>query len=240
MIIAHWPQIFTDNFSAWTTYENGELTIKQIGWDRLKEYGLWIQFIDESGKEIFSYNKPSDYPKEYSASELMAISTSDYKCGYTVFTGSLDDSEEICSYVIVFPNDIGKYMLHYNGDSVARLSPVVRVIILSALGTLIVSALIHGFWLSRKLSGITSGIRNISLHSYEPLKEKGMFSEIYGALNRLDREIRHADHISEETKQTRREWIANITHDLKTPLSPIKGYAEMLADSSTPDQVSIQ
>lgn len=30
----------------------------------------------------------------------------------------------------------------------------------------------------------------------------------------------------------RKEWITNITHDLKTPLSPIKGYAELLADSS--------
>lgn len=30
----------------------------------------------------------------------------------------------------------------------------------------------------------------------------------------------------------RREWIANITHDLKTPLSPIKGYAEVLHDDT--------
>ena len=30
----------------------------------------------------------------------------------------------------------------------------------------------------------------------------------------------------------RREWIANITYDLKTPLSPIKGYAEVLQDDT--------
>ena len=28
----------------------------------------------------------------------------------------------------------------------------------------------------------------------------------------------------------RKDWIANITHDLKTPLSPIKGYAEVLSE----------
>ena len=28
----------------------------------------------------------------------------------------------------------------------------------------------------------------------------------------------------------REEWIANITHDLKTPLSPIRGYAELLGE----------
>ena len=37
--------------------------------------------------------------------------------------------------------------------------------------------------------------------------------------------------IKEETENARTEWIANITHDLKTPLSPVKGYAELLADN---------
>lgn len=36
---------------------------------RLDEYGLWIQFINESGQEIFSRNKPSAYPTKYSASD---------------------------------------------------------------------------------------------------------------------------------------------------------------------------
>lgn len=68
MSLAHWPQTFTNNFSSWTTYKDGELSIEQIGLDRLDEYGLWIQFLDESGQEIFSYNKPAGYPFEYSAS----------------------------------------------------------------------------------------------------------------------------------------------------------------------------
>lgn len=124
MSLAHWPQTFTDNFSSWTSYEGGELSIEQIGLDRLDEYGLWIQFLDESGHEIFSHNKPAGYPLKYSADQLLALSSSDYQKGYTVFVNSLEDSEEACSYVIGFPYDIGKYMLHYNGDRVAWLSPV--------------------------------------------------------------------------------------------------------------------
>ena len=52
-------------------------------------------------------------------------------------------------------------------------------------------------------------------------------------------DIRHADKVNEDTERVRREWITNITHDLKTPLSPIKGYAELLTDSSNP-QVKLQ
>ena len=36
MSLAHWPQNFTDSFTAWTTYENGELSIEEIG---LKQIG---------------------------------------------------------------------------------------------------------------------------------------------------------------------------------------------------------
>lgn len=51
--IASWAQMFTDNFSVWMDYEDENLEVEKIGLDRLDEYGLWIQVIDESGQEIF-------------------------------------------------------------------------------------------------------------------------------------------------------------------------------------------
>ena len=88
--ITDWPQRFTNNFSIWTTYENGNLEVKDIGLKRLDEYGLWIQFLDESGEEIFSHNKPAEYPTKYSASELLAISNSSYQNGNTVFACNIE------------------------------------------------------------------------------------------------------------------------------------------------------
>ncbi len=101
-------------------------------------------------------------------------------------------------------------------------------------------AIAYMLWLSRKLSKITVGIRELALRDYVPMKEKGVFSEIYAALNKMDRDLRKADNIKEETERIRREWIENITHDLKTPLSPIKGYAELLIDSSRKETQEIQ
>ena len=34
--------------------EDGAITIEDIGLERLDEYGLWLQVIDESGQEVFS------------------------------------------------------------------------------------------------------------------------------------------------------------------------------------------
>ena len=99
---------------------------------------------------------------------------------------------------------------------------------------------ICGIWLIRHLSKIKKGIENISQRTYTPLSEKGIFSEIYGALNKMDKEIRNSDKVQEETERVRNEWITNITHDLKTPLSPIKGYAELFAENSEIDKKNIQ
>lgn len=33
-------------------------------------------------------------------------------------------------------------------------------------------------------------------------------------------------------EKAKNEWLANITHDLKTPLAPIRGYSELLADAA--------
>ncbi len=55
-----------------------------------------------------------------------------------------------------------------------------------------------------------------------------MFRDVYIVLNEMNTEIRHSDNLRKDTERVRREWITNITHDVKTPLSPIKGYAAYL------------
>lgn len=97
-----------------------------------------------------------------------------------------------------------------------------------------------GFWLILHLSKIKKGIENISQRTYTQLPEKGIFSDVYCALNKMDKEIYNSDKVQKETERVRSEWIANITHDLKTPLSPIKGYAELLTSNIEIDKETMQ
>lgn len=99
---------------------------------------------------------------------------------------------------------------------------------------------ILGLWLVRHLSKIKKGIENISQRTYTRLPEKGIFSDVYCVLNKLDIEICNSDKVQEETERVRNEWITNITHDLKTPLSPIKGYAELLTSNAEIDKETMQ
>lgn len=238
--LADWPNRFTDNFSLWMRNDNGTLQIEEIGLERLDEYGLWLQVIDESGQEVFSHNKPGNLPATYTASALMAFSTSEYEDGNTVFVSSFEEEGQTWNYLIGFPYDVGKYMLYYNGEVVGRLKPVVT---LSLLGVIFAGSalfLIYGIWLTRQTGKIARGIGNIARRTYTPLPEKGTFGGVCMALNQMNEEIRHSDQIKEETDRVRREWITNITHDLKTPLSPVKGYAELLADGTDVDAKTAQ
>ena len=238
--LASWPNRFTDNFSIWMGNDNGGIKIEEMGLERLDEYGLWLQVIDETGQEVFCYNKPLNYPAEYSASELISLSGSAYEQGYTVFVSSYEGSGETWSYLIGFPYVIGKHMIYSNGDHVGRLSFLFLMGISFILCFVLLFMVCYGFWLTRHLGRIVKGIGDISLRSYAALTEKGLFGEVYGALNQMDTEIRQSDKIQKDTERLRREWIVNITHDLKTPLSPIKGYAELLMGNPAPDKGAVQ
>ncbi len=238
--LASWPDRFTDNFSVWMENDNGNVKIEEIGLKRLDEYGLWLQVIDETGQEVFCHNKPEDYPIKYSASELISLRTSAYEQGNTVFVNSYEKSGKTWCYLIGFPYSIGKHMLYYNGENVGRLSPLFRRGIFFILCSILLFMICYGFWLTKHLGKISKGIGDVSMRSYTSLSEKGVFGEIYGALNKMNSAICHSDKVQQDTERIRREWIENITHDLKTPLSPIKGYAELLMDSPNLDGETIQ
>ena len=234
--LADWPNRFTDNFLGWIEVEGNTVCVADIGLERLDEYGLWIQILDESGQEVYAHNKPASVPASYGAAELASVPLRGYEDGSTVFLNSYEASGRSWCYLVGFPYAVGKYMLYYNGESVGRLLPVFRAALILLLGVIFAAFIVYAFWLTRKTAKITQGIEAVTRRDYRPLPEKGVFSEINAALNQMDAQLRESDRLKEETDRARREWIANITHDLKTPLSPVKGYAELLSAGASPEE----
>ena len=223
------PEQVTKNFSLWIQYENGSVSVSRIGLSQLNNNGLWVQILDEYGEEVFSRNKPPDIPTRYLPSELIVINRNNEHPDYTIFAHSTQLSDRTFTYLIGFPHRIGHFTLIYNGERAKSLFPIfIRVIIVMACG-LLLFIFAYTFWLSKNLSTLVKGVNDISSRDYKPLKETGPFSEISRSINRMKTYIRRSDRTKVETDRMRQEWIVNITHDLKTPLSPIKGYAELFA-----------
>lgn len=238
--LASWPHTFTENFSLWLHKDGEGIAVEEMGLARLDEYGLWMQILDEEGGEVFSHNKPASYPDRYSSAELLSFATQNRDDQYTLFVSSFQEGDSSWNYIVGFPYSVGKYMFYYNGENLQKLSPLVRTCVSAGFAALVLFVIAYGLWLSKKLSAVTGGIQHIAQRRFDPLAEKGTFRQVYRSLNQLDAQIKNADHVREENEGARQEWIVNITHDLKTPLSPIKGYAELLCGEKEPDRASVQ
>lgn len=95
---------------------------------------------------------------------------------------------------------------------------------------MIVCGGVFGVWITKHLRKMIQAVGQISFRLYEPIHARGPFQDVYDSLNEMNRELLAGDKERARNEVLREEWITNVTHDLKTPLSPIKGYAELLAD----------
>jgi signal transduction histidine kinase len=96
-------------------------------------------------------------------------------------------------------------------------------------------AIIFGYIFSKGLTKpvkkIISGVDDLSSGNYDVYyKENGIYAKVFGKLNNLSDRLKNNEMERKKVEQMREDWIANISHDIKTPLSSIKGYAEVLEE----------
>jgi len=234
-IKSDWPKSFTEDFRAQIIFIDDKAQVKQTGIELLQENDIGLQILDHFGYELFSYQKPEQADNTYSNTELLYL----YQTGQlkdsesTSFIGTVINNGNDYAYILHFPIKISKVTMYLNADRFTGGKTIAILIVGMLLMIVLISGIIYGFWTTRIMSHLTASIREVATRSYLPIQAHGAFSDIYDSLNTLDTEIKASDRLQEQTEKMRKEWIANITHDLKTPLSPIKGYAEILQEHGT-------
>ena len=66
-----------------------------------------------------------------------------------------------------------------------------------------------------------------------PMKSTDAYAEMVPMLERIEsqrQELKHQVKVLSDNDRMRREFTANVTHELKTPLTAISGYAELIAN----------
>lgn len=233
-----WPRKFTEEFHNQVIFPDDTPRIKQAGIELLLENEVGIQILDASGREVSSYQRPEQAPTDYSSAELLQLLQTG-KLGnstMTTFTGTVSNAGEQYIYLLYFPVNISKVTMYVGGDRFAGgkaiLLPILSVLLLFVL----ILGVVYGLYTTKAMKRLTAAVREIADRSYLPMQDHGVFHDLYDSLNTLDSEIRNSDQLRTQTEKMREEWIANITHDLKTPLSPIKGYAELLHETGGGDR----
>lgn len=234
-IKSDWPKSFTEDFRDQIIFIDDKVQVKQTGIELLQKNNIGLQILDNAGCEIFSYQKPKQADDTYSNIELLHL----YKTGQlegsetTSFIGIVTYKGNDYAYILHFPVKISMITMYLNAERFTGGKAIIIFIVGILFMVVLVLGIIYGFWITRIISRITVSIREIATRSYLPIQAYGTFKDIYDSLNILDAEIKESDRLREQTEKTRKEWIANITHDLKAPLSPIKGYAEILQEQGS-------
>lgn len=95
---------------------------------------------------------------------------------------------------------------------------------------LVISAFFLAFFISKKISTpiikINNASKQLALGNYDVYFEHSSYKEI----SELAETLNYAAKELNKVENLRRELIANISHDLRTPLTMITGYSELIRD----------
>lgn len=219
------PQYLISKIHQYITFDGKKVSLRQEGLQKLEKHGCWMQFIDQHGNVVGSVNTDKKLPEHYELFELIDYSLrSEQLSDNTIF---VKEVKEYPGYGVIIGCD-SKFLrkrpiIIFGKESTIEASFAFLIVMICVVYT--ASSIF-----SRK---ITTPI--IKIMDDIPLIAKGV------AIERLDRssvfagvsrQLEALQYRLQENKRMRTEWIANISHDMKTPLSTIRGYAELLADTA--------
>lgn len=88
----------------------------------------------------------------------------------------------------------------------------------------------------RPIDKLKNGVEEISKGNYQvaiesdSIKELGFIAVLVDAFNDMARKLQAGEKLKAEYEENRKMLIANISHDLKTPISTVQGYIEAILD----------
>ena len=229
----------TSAFSPWDMAEHaaaalqltdGGYSISDDVTAKLKEEKAWAFLIDNDTRQVVwrTDHLPDNIPTQYTLPDIAEL-TRGYIDGYPTFTGEAQNG----LLVLGFPKD--RFWKHtrasWDYHFIANL-PKNTMIILAVNIVLIffIYAAVDSKLL-RSIRPLTNGIQNLSDGSPVRMKEKGVFSEIAGKINKTSEILQMQAEQLRKKETARANWIAGVSHDIRTPLSMIMGYAGQLENS---------
>lgn len=190
---------------------------------------IWAMALDGKGRVVWEHGLPEEIPRSYTLQDVSAFSRW-YLKDYPVRTwksGELllvfgCDKEELARYDMLMSVKMFEFLPAYVKTAVAA-------------NILIILALIFcfGFRFYHSLKPVAEGIEKLSLGEATGLPETGSMEELAKKLNAVSGRLKEQQERLARRDEARTEWIAGVSHDIRTPLSLIVGYGDKLAEDTS-------
>lgn len=220
-------------------WSQGRLSLSENTIQRMKKENAWVQLLDSNGKVVDEYGTENE-PEYYSFRELLNLKSKEKVSTFIDEKSKQNILVGIRSYQPSPSHERNIFKAFTNGGF---------ILLLVLFTLLIVATLWHARKFGLPLLTMMIWIKNLSDGVYEQplddqnhpimLRKNGRLKRKYRLYKDLITNLSHLtetlDHNKRHEKQmitTREEWISGLSHDLKTPLSSISGYAHMLESTT--------
>ena len=192
----------------------------------------WAMVLDDDGNVIWQYNLPQNLNKRYTASEIASFSRW-YLDDWPVFCWTADYG----LFVAAVPRDsVWRYSFYMDSELTKALAAGMAPALATVLAVVLGCCLLFGWHGTRQLQTIAAGMEAVADGGTVRLPTGGFAGELADTVNRTSEQLRRRNEIIARRDDTRTNWIAGVSHDVRTPLALILGWAEQLEhDPTLPD-----
>lgn len=220
---------FTIDFSKYVYIDSGEIKVQNEGLDYLEKNDISLQILNDDNSEIYNFNRPKDSKLIYSTKEIIDLYS---RSGdETLFINEIDIGEEKYTCLLFFiSSSINRIMVNYDPNKVVEAHGFFSLIFIN-VGIILIISFLYTVYLTKPINNIINSVISLSKGKFVNLKKRrGLYLGIEESINDLSNKMKENNIERIKLDEMREEWISNISHDIKTPLTSIRGNAEIMGD----------
>lgn len=184
----------------------------------------WAMVLDDTGNIRWSYALPDALNHAYTTGEVAGFARW-YLDDYPVFCWA----EDYGLFVIgLARGSLWKCSIYTSPEYILSLAKTIPL----GFGLLLLLAAICCFLLSwqgaKRLETVASGLDALAEGQTVQLPTEGFAGELAEKLNRTSAQLQTRNELLARRDDARTQWIAGVSHDVRTPLALILGWAEQL------------